>query len=332
MTVPLTTKHDEYLSIIQEMPEIDYPSTFGLPANSDRTVQRERVRVMMANLVRLKEVVDVSKMSKLEWEERLTPITHKWTTMCTPNASALQRRPHKHENPGPVEGFVYNELVAAHDLIEVVDHCMDGIDRVIKGASLLTSDLQSDAAALLANGIPLRWQTFECPETTEAFLQVLVMKAVALSSWYERVQSGGLLSSKLRLSELLRPQTFLNALRQSTAKATSKSVVGMTLTCSWSGSLQGCGNPVAVEGLQLQGAKWGGSGGLAELSTDDPSWHRMPDVTIGYVPQEQVQDVPGIFVPVYITKSREALLCELHIPCPAMEIESWVLSGLAMVA
>ena len=332
-TIPIATHHlfpQEYLDVIQQLPEIDYPATFGLPANADRTVQREKVRVVMNNLHKLREVVDVSKMSKSEWEERLTPITQKWTTMCTPNADALQRRPHKQDNPGPVDGYIYNELVKAHELIETVDHCMDGIDRVIKGASLLTAELKKDAASLLANTIPMRWQQFECPEETEAYLQVLVVKAVALSSWYDRAQSGTILTSKLRLGDLLRPTTFLNALRQQTAKITGKSVVDLVLSCSWTGSLEGCGLPTTVEGLHIQGAKMVNAA-LTELSTDDPSWHRMPDLTLGYIPSSKVEKVSGVQVPVYVSRSRESLLCELLIPCPSVEADSWILSGLALV-
>eukprot|EP01063_Lacrimia_lanifica_P011176 TRINITY_DN1797_c1_g1_i1.p1 TRINITY_DN1797_c1_g1~~TRINITY_DN1797_c1_g1_i1.p1 ORF type:complete len:4267 (+),score=1793.68 TRINITY_DN1797_c1_g1_i1:109-12909(+) len=330
--VPATCNQQEYLSVINQLPEIDYPATFGLPANSDRTVQREKVRLLMGNLIRLRQHVDVSKMSKEEWEERLTPLCQKWTTMCTPNAAQLQKKPHKQNNPGPIEGYVYNELVSAHELIETVDACMDGIDRVIRGASLLTADLQHDASELLANRVPLKWQTFECPEVTDQYLQVLVTKAVALSSWFERAASGTLTGagSKLRLGDLLRPRTFLNALRQQTCKMSGTPLVDMVMTCSWNGTVPNCALPVSIEGIQLQGAKWQ-NGSLCDLSTDDPSWVRMPDLSIGWVQNDKLQEEDGVAVPTYITKSRETLLCELKVPCPAGEVDSWILAGLAMV-
>ncbi|KAJ9467285.1 Cytoplasmic dynein 2 heavy chain 1 [Diplonema papillatum] len=328
--VPATTNHQDFLSLVANLPENDYPATFGLPANSDRTVQREKVRVILLNLLRLREVIDVSKISKTEWADRLGPITQKWTSMCTPHASELQRKHARLDNPGPVEGFILNELHTAHDLIESVDYCMDGVDRVIRGVSLLTAELQHDSSTLLGNGVPMKWQQFECPETTDAFLKVLVTKAVALSKWHEKAQAGNVLATKLRLSDLLRPETFLNALRQQTAKQTGTALVSIVLACSWTGTIAGAGLSITVDGLQLQGAKWSDNA-LHECSTDDASWCKMPDCTLAWVPADPTDGSSFVLVPVYVTKSRESLLCQLRIPCPSSEVDSWILAGLALV-
>ncbi len=52
-----------------------------------------------------------------------------------------------------------------------------------------------------------------------AYLRGLVAKTLALGSWEEKGVAGSLLKSdSLDLSELFHPDTFLNALRQQTAR------------------------------------------------------------------------------------------------------------------
>ena len=330
VNVPITCNQQQFLEVIQQLPEMDYPATFGLPANSDRTVQREKVRFVLQNLIKLREVVDVMKLSKTEWGDRLTPITLKWTTMCTPNAGALQKKPHKKASPGPVEGFVFNELHTAQELVETVQSCMEGIERTVRGVSLITAELQRDSAALLANEVPDRWQQFDCPVTVDNFMTSLVTKAVALAGWLDRAQNNSLLSSPIRLSDLLRPKTFLNALRQQSSKTSGISVVNLKLISGWNGAVSGASISVALEGLQLQGAKWN-SGALQECLTDDPSWFRMPDCYISWVASDVVTDESCISVPLYMTRTRESCLCEISLPCRSSDIPQWTLCGLALV-
>ena len=50
------------------------------------------------------------------------------------------------------------------------------------------------------------------------YLRGLVTRAIAIQDWVEQAETGQLLSGQLDLSELFHPDTFLNALRQQTAR------------------------------------------------------------------------------------------------------------------
>ena len=50
------------------------------------------------------------------------------------------------------------------------------------------------------------------------YLRSLVARAMALQSWVEKVERNSLLNEPLLLNELFHPDTFLNALRQQTAR------------------------------------------------------------------------------------------------------------------
>ena len=67
--------------------------------------------------------------------------------------------------------------------------------------------------------VPLSWSShLEGPEDPIHWLRALVAKTLALGSWVEKCNSDSLLGDVLDLSELFHPDTFLNALRQQTAR------------------------------------------------------------------------------------------------------------------
>ena len=66
---------------------------------------------------------------------------------------------------------------------------------------------------------PLNWQSkWDGPEDPMQYLRGLVTRAQAIQTWVEKAESGRLLQETLDLSELFHSDTFLNALRQQTAR------------------------------------------------------------------------------------------------------------------
>ena len=66
---------------------------------------------------------------------------------------------------------------------------------------------------------PLSWQgKWDGPEDPMQYLRGLVTRAQAIQTWVEKAENGRLLQETLDLSELFHPDTFLNALRQQTAR------------------------------------------------------------------------------------------------------------------
>lgn len=68
--------------------------------------------------------------------------------------------------------------------------------------------------------IPSSWvKAWDGPSEPPQYLRSLVAKTLALGSWEEKASTGELLTkTTLDLSELFHPDTFLNALRQQTAR------------------------------------------------------------------------------------------------------------------
>jgi dynein heavy chain 2 len=137
----------------------------------------------------------------------------------------------------------------------------------------------------------------------------------------------------MQLDDLFNPSTFLNAVRQQTARQLKRSIDDVKLVCSWeaNGKDPGCKLPFSVTGLRLQGAEFVGSrlthAGAQELAI-------APDVQLGFIPseaQEPYDESKSFCVPVYNSITRAALLMELKMPIDGPEdARRWILAGVAL--
>ncbi|CAM9717863.1 unnamed protein product, partial [Sphacelaria rigidula] len=102
----------------------------------------------------------------------------------------------------------------------------------------------------LAYTYSCRSRLWEGPETPQAWLAALARKKASLSRWEAAVTKGDLLNHPVDLSNLFNPNTFLNAVRQQTARLSGCSMDSLKLVSCWDrGRLKSAVLPVAVEGL-----------------------------------------------------------------------------------
>lgn len=209
------------------------------------------------------------------------------------------------------------------------------------GSGLLTPAIQLSATALLNGMLPLEWMRLweTGPEKPQAWLRELVRRRLALMKWKAALSKGGsssLLSNALSLNDLFHPATFINALRQQSARKLNLAIDQVKLVCAWDKDSrrlrQDCPLPCTVSGLLLQGASF--STTLQESAPEASELVPVPEVTIGFAPV-QSQDVysrdSAVTVPVYLTPSREEFLVQLQMPMPhSGDHDRWVLTGLAL--
>ena len=209
------------------------------------------------------------------------------------------------------------------------------------GSGLLTPAIQSAATSLLNGAIPADWlKMWESgPEKPQAWLRELVRRRLSLLKWKMALSKGGsgnLLSTPLSLSDLFHPATFINALRQQTARKLNVAIDQVKLNCSWGDSRrvkQDCPLPCTLSNLLLQGASFNG-GTLQESSPEASELVPVPEVTIGFVTfkaPDSYNPESAVAVPVYLTPTREEFLMELQLPMPhSGEQDRWILTGLAL--
>ncbi|XP_077915202.1 cytoplasmic dynein 2 heavy chain 1 isoform X5 [Halichoerus grypus] len=150
-------------------------------------------------------------------------------------------------------------------------------------------------------------------------------------SWVERAEKQALLSDTLDLSELFHPDTFLNALRQETARAMGCSVDSLKFVASWKGRLQEAKLQIKMGGLLLEGCSFDGSR-LLENHHDSPSVSPVLPCYVGWIPQGAYGPYSPdecISLPVYTSSERDRVVANIDVPCGGNQ-DQWIQCGAAL--
>jgi dynein heavy chain 2 len=327
LRLPRTNSYKEYQQLINQLPETDNPSFFGLPSNIYRSVQRYN----SANVVKqLKAISAVSeehlKFDREEWSSKLGPIWNLWQTL---HRSSDKIRLGSLESTDPLETFVYGEASAAFKLLERVHESLENISKVIIGSGLLTSVIEEDAKALLKGEVPDRWTyMWEGPNSPVPWLRALIRRTSALKKWVESARNSTLFNEPLSLGELFHPETFLNALRQLTGRRLNVPMEQLKLASSFDSRMPGS---VQLKGLLLQGCEFD-RGKLVDAGPESPEVTPIPSISIVWVPSDSSStqnSSTSVEVPVYHSLERDKLLCTLTIENSGGAAER-IISGVAL--
>jgi len=327
---------------------------FGLPANIDRSVQRARSEATVHALQALSAAVGAAtSFDREEWCRKLQPIIQGWeklrqsgggdALLAKPTAGATQKRASDGSRAEalagsdlePVDMFVQLEEQRAFSIVSKVDKAIQNIAAVMSGSELLSPQVQAIASTLMEHRVPPGWEAlWEGPSAPVEWLRAIAMRKLALRQWVKRSAKGELFDHAFDLAELFNPGTFLNALRQQTARKLGCSMDGLSLCSSFAEQeLSRAAVPVRIVGLSMQGAGFDGER-LTEPSADAPELTSAPTCFLAYLPEEEANDVRGahatVSLPLYKGTSRECLLFDLEVPIRSGDSPArWVTSGVA---
>ena len=154
-----------------------------------------------------------------------------------------------------MDDFVGMESDLAGDLCTNVDGALGSLKKVLFGSGLLTPVIQSAATALLSSEVPADWtgRWEGGPDKPQAWLRELVRKRISLMKWRTQSAKGSLLSEPLVLGDLFNPATFVNALRQQTARKLNTAIDRVRMVTSWDkdpmrGAMRNCPLPCTLAG------------------------------------------------------------------------------------
>eukprot|EP00611_Tribonema_gayanum_P005335 TRINITY_DN14576_c0_g1_i1.p1 TRINITY_DN14576_c0_g1~~TRINITY_DN14576_c0_g1_i1.p1 ORF type:complete len:675 (+),score=206.14 TRINITY_DN14576_c0_g1_i1:201-2027(+) len=347
--VPVGDSLVDYEAAVARMPDTDAPALFGLPGNIERSVQRAASAAVLSQLGRLAAVGSAAaKFDREAWRRQLGPLLTAWEGLSAGsvngsaggagkdrrNSGGAARRPSgTAAEMTPVAAFVAMEEAQARDLVAHVDASLQAIKRVLYGTGLLTPAIQATGGALMAAKVPSDWtKRWEGPESPQAWLSGLMRRRQALARWLGLSACDALLDTPINLSDLFNPNTFLNAVRQQSARLAGCAMDTLTLATAWeSVRLRGAKMTVAVDGLRLQGAAFSG-GTLRQQSANDPDLTSMPTMHLAYIPRDQAaphDSTSSISAPLYFALDRERVLCDVSLPTQEHH-DKWVLAACAL--
>ncbi|XP_028320044.1 cytoplasmic dynein 2 heavy chain 1 isoform X2 [Gouania willdenowi] len=325
----------DYRSIIENLPEDDRPAFFGLPANIERSSQRIISSQVISQLrVLSRSVATGLKFDRELWSHGLSPILNLWKTLNQDSVLIRQKvDPPTEGQKSPVLSFIALEQFNAIRMVQSIHQSLSALSKVIRGTQLLTPEVQKLASALLNQECPLTWQNkWEGPEDPMQYLRAVVTRAYAIQGWVERAGRDALLSNILDLSELFHPDTFLNALRQETARSMGCSMDSLVFVSSWRSPISQVKLQVKVGGLQLEGCSFDGVH-LCENQHDSPSVSAVPPCHMAWVPQNSAADSTAsddsIWLPLYTNSERVNVVTHVSLPCGANP-DQWIQSGAAL--
>jgi dynein heavy chain 2 len=123
----------------------------------------------------------------------------------------------------------------------------------------------------------------------------VVSKAKAMQQIASSTRARDIFSQIINLSDLFRPDTFLNALRQQTAREIKQPMDKLVLNTSWSGEVKhGKNVSIKISGLQLEGCSFDG-GFLSESALDSTSVTGFPPCYIAWIQRVNIISMEIIF-------------------------------------
>ncbi|XP_054598719.1 cytoplasmic dynein 2 heavy chain 1 isoform X1 [Nothobranchius furzeri] len=332
ISLPTSCSILDYRSVIENLPEDDRPAFFGLPANIERSSQRIISSQVISQLrILSRSAAAGSKFDRELWSNSLSPILNLWKKLNQGSALVHQKvDPPTESQSSPVLSFIVLEQFNAIHLVQSIHQSLAALSKVIRGTQLLTPEVQKLATALLNQECPLTWQNkWEGPEEPMQYLRAVVTRSLAIQSWVERASRQALLSDLLDLSELFHPDTFLNALRQETARSMGCSMDSLVFVSSWKTLIAQAKLQVKVGGLQLEGCRFDGVH-LSENQHDSPTVSAVPPCCMAWVPQASAAGSEGsILLPLYSSSERVKVVTHISLPCGANS-NQWIQTGAAL--
>ncbi|TPX62627.1 hypothetical protein PhCBS80983_g00247 [Powellomyces hirtus] len=331
LSLPSTADHAAYQSLIMELPEIDNVTSFGLPANIDRTLQRNSSQMVIGQLKVLRQVdVQGQRFDKEKWTRELSPFLLLWRKLTT-GSDLAQRKINQNPDANPITAFLELELTNAITLLRRIQADLAAISKVIRGTLLLTNDIVAVAHDLLNGETPKSWLgIWEGPERPQHFLRETMSNSLAVESWLEREGSGTLFQRPVKMAGLFNPVTFLNALRQQSSRMLTVPMDGLRLTTTWGSSSSSSDSlSVTIDGLLLQGCAFDGKR-LSEAHAEDPTFLAAPLCKVAWSPKNNDQEARNILkVPMYTGPMREKIICNVDMPVDG-DKDTWILAGVAL--
>ena len=332
---PSSTNYQEYVEQVFKMPDEDKPFYFGLPANIERSHQRNNSSQVISKLKLLMISFGAAgRFDREKWQADLSPLLNLWKKLNQGSGMLqLKLQSPQGESKNPIKSFVDLEFYNGISVLQSVHKSLAGVSKVIRGSSLLDEKVAKLASSLLQQQTPDSWQKlWPGPDTPMEYIKTIVYKAGEIQKWVSKMDQGTLLKENLDFADLFNPDTFLSALAQQSAREYNISMSNLSLTTSWSrGGVSGAKLSVKVGSLQLEGANFDGVR-LSDSSHESPSIISAPVCTFAWMPETDTSTQHGgdvMRVPLYWTRDRSKQLALVNVPSGGDQTK-WLQAGVVL--
>jgi len=334
--MPASTNMLDFRAKVEHLSDdTDNPQAFGMAPNADRTLQRINSTKAITMLRQLASGMGAGGAGAANgvdvkaWKQILSPLFSQWDTLLKAQLAKLKNIEIRDVSPDdpPVVAFVLMDCHEASKLGDLVTNSLQTLQKVISGHVLSTPDIQTEAMFLMRSEVPPTWAGPwpSAPEEPTIFLQSLAKRIVALKSdWLKRVAGRNPTDQPTSLCDFLRPDVFLNALRQQTARKLNVPIDSLHLVSSFEPQLLSDPSmspiPVTLEGLLLEGCVFDDAKKImVEGKRNSPLASVLPPLTISWMARaghpdravSSARNAVTVAMPIYVSLSRERLIGEV---------------------
>ncbi|ESN99131.1 hypothetical protein HELRODRAFT_66985, partial [Helobdella robusta] len=324
LKAPQSYQFKDHIDVIESLPEFDKPSFSGLPENINLVTEKLVANEIINHLKQLKRSnLKNSKFDRELWCEEINPMINFWKKLNMDHSFLnAKHNPEKTTNNkselDSLSYFVSLEVNTALNVVHYVDHTLNLLEKVLSGKQLLSAEVAHMASELINIQTPSCWlNKWEGPENPMNYMRTLIKKTSSIFKWKEKVEKGRLLDNTIDLSDLLRPESFINAHRQLSSRSVNSSIDNVCMECSWHQGNKSGNRTLKLKGLKLEGCNFDGNK-LTEKRGHEPVYSEVPECHISWTIKKTANyDLDyhnRLYIPVYSDTTRNTLVTYLYVP------------------
>ncbi|KAI9144619.1 dynein heavy chain and region D6 of dynein motor-domain-containing protein [Paraphysoderma sedebokerense] len=330
--IPTSNEHKDYVKLVSDITEKDIVSALDLPANIDQAHQLRLSSIIISQLNRLKFSSNEHNLNREQILKGLNPIVLLWQKLISDHALHQNKVSRANAAADPIEVFLHAEYNNAVNLLRCISWTFSSIVDALKLMGKLENEWEVTAASILRGETPVQWlDLWDGPLSIVLYLEACTSKFQKLEKWCQQdiFNVNDVISSPISLSMFFRPEVFLNALRQSTAKKVGKPMDALQLTSTWNSSEVGSKSFwICIQNLNIQGGKFI-RGRLIEVTSDDSTYSVLPKCYIAWVQNTENTMKEGVFhIPIFKDPRRETTVAKIQMACDFSEA-SLILRGVS---
>uniref|UniRef100_A0AC35UGI5 Dynein heavy chain n=1 Tax=Rhabditophanes sp. KR3021 TaxID=114890 RepID=A0AC35UGI5_9BILA len=337
LEMPNFSTLQDYLNWIKKSIKNDGESQLrmlGLPLNIHSSWEITSSSETIKQLRSLElETVNLNEFDKQEWSNNLKPILNLWKSL---NGSSSYHNcviPQITTHTNPLDEAFKGEFVFALTLIQKIHFDLGQLSKALKGTIIPTSSIIQLCKELMLLSVPSKWDNIWVgPWDPFVYLETVIAKTRSTEQIMNANLDVSLIS--IDLSNLLRPNRFLNAFRQLISRETNISMDQLKLASAWHRNLleevKFC---VEIKNLNIEGALFD-SGMLSESLVTSSPFNLVPSLYISWIPITQKDIYPeskSINAAIYENASRESVVTSVQLPfANEIDKDKWTITGVAL--
>ncbi|XP_015834463.1 cytoplasmic dynein 2 heavy chain 1 [Tribolium castaneum] len=328
ITLPSSSKFQEYVNALKQLPERDLPAFFGLPENIGRAWEKQTSNDVVAKLktILLRKEVAL-KFEREFWHKSLAPFMLLWKKLNQGYDFVRMNLPNEEAGKSPIEAFVNEEFYHAINLVQKIHKSFTGLNRICKGSAVPDDCDLTIGNSLINFQVPKCWESlWEGPKDPNRYLRSVITKTANITK-LRGLKSEQILQNPLNLSLYLHPSAFLASYKQEYSRLSKIPMDQLDLESSWKAPTHK--NHIILSELLVEGGLFEGSV-LKPCLPHSESINSAPNCYISWKAKKNVMDDDKyVNVALYYTSRREKQLTTLQVLCDSRDKDKWIQAGLA---